>query len=49
VRHALTPRAQTVAEEGVRALFKGWLPSYYRLGPHFILVRVLCSHSHSPH
>ena len=25
------------AREGARALFRGWLPCYFRLGPHAIL------------
>ena len=29
---------QTLRSEGPRALFKGWLPAYFRLGPHFIIV-----------
>ncbi len=28
---------QTVRHEGPQALMKGWLPSYLRLGPHFIV------------
>uniref|UniRef100_A0A7S1J8F8 ADP,ATP carrier protein n=1 Tax=Eutreptiella gymnastica TaxID=73025 RepID=A0A7S1J8F8_9EUGL len=28
---------QTVRQEGARALFKGWLPSWLRLGPHFMI------------
>ena len=27
----------TVQQEGMRALFKGWLPSWLRLGPHFMI------------
>ncbi|KAI9298356.1 mitochondrial carrier [Neoconidiobolus thromboides FSU 785] len=30
-----------VQEEGIRSLFKGWLPSYLRLGPHTILTFML--------
>eukprot|EP01116_Phalansterium_solitarium_P020510 TRINITY_DN6084_c0_g1_i1.p1 TRINITY_DN6084_c0_g1~~TRINITY_DN6084_c0_g1_i1.p1 ORF type:complete len:326 (+),score=43.30 TRINITY_DN6084_c0_g1_i1:131-979(+) len=28
---------KTVRNEGVLALFKGWVPNYMRLGPHFVL------------
>lgn len=28
---------QTVRREGPLALWKGWLPSYLRLGPHFLM------------
>ncbi|ORZ32408.1 mitochondrial substrate carrier family protein ucpB-like protein [Catenaria anguillulae PL171] len=28
---------KTVREEGVRALFKGWVPSYLRIAPHFVI------------
>ena len=28
---------QTLRQEGARALFKGWLPSWLRLGPHFMI------------
>ena len=31
--------SQTFRHEGVFAFFRGWLPSYLRLGPHFIMVR----------
>lgn len=29
---------KTMRNEGPMAFFKGWLPSYMRLGPHFLLV-----------
>ena len=32
--------SQTVRNEGLRALFKGWVPAYLRLGPHFIIVTI---------
>ena len=28
---------ELLAREGARALFRGWLPTYFRLGPHAIL------------
>ena len=28
---------KTVREEGILAIFRGWVPSYFRLGPHFII------------
>ena len=35
----LSPIAQTLKQEGPFAFYRGWLPSYLRLGPHFIMVR----------
>lgn len=31
---------KTIRTEGPQALLKGWVPSYLRLGPHFVIVRV---------
>ena len=42
----LSPIAQTLKQEGPFAFYRGWLPSYLRLGPHFIMVRrpaLLCA------
>ncbi|KNE67875.1 hypothetical protein AMAG_12592 [Allomyces macrogynus ATCC 38327] len=36
-RNVLDCFVQTVKHDGVRTLFKGWLPSYFRLAPHFII------------
>ncbi|KAJ1657373.1 hypothetical protein IWQ61_003214 [Dispira simplex] len=36
-KNALDAFVQTVRHEGVGALFKGWLPSFSRLGPHTII------------
>lgn len=36
-RNAMDCFFQTVRSEGPRALFKGWLPSYMRLGPQTVL------------
>ena len=31
------PQEKKVRNEGVLALWKGWVPSYMRLGPHFLV------------
>ncbi|KAJ1978466.1 hypothetical protein H4R33_005961 [Dimargaris cristalligena] len=36
-KNAVDALVQTVRHEGMRALFKGWLPSFSRLGPHTII------------
>ena len=44
-RQMLSPRKTSavsiahgiIQKEGLRGLFKGWLPSFYRFGPHFTI------------
>lgn len=35
---------QTLAVDGVRGFFKGWLPSYWRLGPHTVISLIMIEH-----
>jgi Mitochondrial carrier protein len=32
---------KTTRQEGLRALYKGWLPSWLRLGPHSIITFIV--------
>jgi Mitochondrial carrier protein len=34
----------TFREEGVRGFFRGWMPAYWRLGPHTVLSFMLMEH-----
>jgi solute carrier family 25 (mitochondrial dicarboxylate transporter), member 10 len=37
VQNAVTVLTTTLRAEGPRALLKGWVPAYVRLGPHTII------------
>jgi hypothetical protein len=41
---ALDCLVQTVRREGVLAMWRGWIPSYLRLGPHFLMTFPLYEH-----
>ncbi|KAI8873470.1 mitochondrial carrier [Ramicandelaber brevisporus] len=40
---------ETVRTEGLRALFKGWLPSYARLGPHTLITFMVLEQLNAVH
>ena len=31
----------TLKEEGIKGFFKGWMPAYWRIGPHTVITFIL--------